>query len=119
MFWSFLILVAVFAIAYFVWRIVDMLPDFIFRLSEIQRDLAEIRRQMTDSRVAVDGSDDEPAPAVTRSSTPAPAPSTSAPTASTSAPTASTSAPTASTSAPATSTIDAPSSTVAEDDDKV
>ena len=70
MFWSFLILVAVFAIAYFVWRILDMLPDFIFRLSEIQRDLAEIRRQLASSGAAPDGTDDDPAPAVTSTSTP-------------------------------------------------
>lgn len=72
MFWSFLILVAVFAIAYFVWRIVDMLPDFIFRLSEIQRDLAEIRRQLADVSIEADAIDDEPAPAVTSSSRPTP-----------------------------------------------
>ena len=77
MFWSFLILVAVFAIAYFVWRIVDMLPDFIFRLSEIQRDLAEIRRQLADASIDADAFDDEPAPAVTSSSTPAPTPAES------------------------------------------
>ncbi len=77
MFWSFLILVAVFAIAYFVWRIVDMLPDFIFRLSEIQRDLAEIRRQLADASIEADTLDDEPAPAVTNSSAPAPTPTVS------------------------------------------
>ena len=40
---SFLIFVAVVATAYFAWRIVDQLPDIVYRLSEIQRDLAEIR----------------------------------------------------------------------------
>jgi hypothetical protein len=34
------------AIAYLVWRIVDQLPDLIFRMSELQRDVAEIRRQL-------------------------------------------------------------------------
>jgi hypothetical protein len=27
------------------WRVTDQLPDLIFRLSEIQRDIAEIRRR--------------------------------------------------------------------------
>lgn len=33
-------------IAYLIWRISEQLPDLVFRLSEIQRDLAEIRRQL-------------------------------------------------------------------------
>ena len=37
------------AIAYLVWRITDQLPDLIFRLGEIQRDVAEIRRKLTES----------------------------------------------------------------------
>lgn len=41
---SFLLLVS---IAYMLWRIMDQLPDVVFRLSEIQRDMAEIRRNMT------------------------------------------------------------------------
>ncbi len=41
---SFLLLVS---IAYMLWRIMDQLPDVVFRLSEIQRDMAEIRRDMT------------------------------------------------------------------------
>lgn len=40
-FFSFLVLLA---IAYLLWRITDQLPDLIFRMSEIQRDVAEIRR---------------------------------------------------------------------------
>lgn len=40
-FLSFLVLLA---IAYMLWRIMDQLPDVVFRLSEIQRDIAEIRR---------------------------------------------------------------------------
>ena len=39
---SFLLLAS---IAYFVWRIADQLPDVIFRMSEIQRDVAEIKRR--------------------------------------------------------------------------
>ncbi|MGA0839617.1 MAG: hypothetical protein ACO3P1_06940 [Pseudomonadales bacterium] len=42
-FLSFLMLVA---IAYLLWRIADQLPDLIFRLSEVQRDVAEVRRQL-------------------------------------------------------------------------
>ena len=40
-FFSFLVLLG---IAYLIWRISDQLPDLIFRLSEIQRDVAELRR---------------------------------------------------------------------------
>jgi sensor histidine kinase YesM len=42
-FFSFLVLLA---IAFLVWRISDQLPDLVFRISEIQRDLADIRRQL-------------------------------------------------------------------------
>lgn len=45
-FFSFLVLVGV---AYLIWRISDQLPDLIFRISEIQRDVAEIRRRLTDA----------------------------------------------------------------------
>ena len=41
-FLSFLLLVA---IAYLLWRISDQMPDVLFRLSEIQRDIAELRRR--------------------------------------------------------------------------
>ena len=41
---TFLIFVAVIVIAYFAWRIVDRLPDIVYRLSEIQRDVADLRR---------------------------------------------------------------------------
>jgi hypothetical protein len=44
-FFSFIVLLA---IAYLVWRVTDQLPDLIFRLSEIQRDVAEIRRRLAD-----------------------------------------------------------------------
>lgn len=44
----FLMLLALIAIAYLLWRITDQIPDLIFRLSEIQRDVADIRRQTAD-----------------------------------------------------------------------
>ena len=37
-----IILLAV--IAFLLWRISEALPDIVFRLSEIQRDLAELKR---------------------------------------------------------------------------
>lgn len=60
---SFLVLVG---IAYLVWRISDQLPDVVFRISEIQRDVAEIRRSMAEP-AAEPASAPEPAPAVTAS----------------------------------------------------
>lgn len=45
---NFLIFIALVAVAYFAWRIVDQLPDVLYRLSEIQRDVAELRRHLTD-----------------------------------------------------------------------
>lgn len=50
-FFSFIVLLA---IAYLVWRVTDQLPDLIFRLSEIQRDVAEIRRRLTEQRAEGD-----------------------------------------------------------------
>lgn len=44
-FLSFLVLLA---IAYLLWRVTDQLPDLVFRLSEIQRDIAEVRRRLAD-----------------------------------------------------------------------
>lgn len=44
-FFSFIVLLA---IAYLVWRVTDQLPDLIFRLSEIQRDVSEIRRRLAE-----------------------------------------------------------------------
>ncbi len=41
---TFLIMLLVLANVYLVWRITDQLPDIVFRLSEIQRDIAEVRR---------------------------------------------------------------------------
>jgi hypothetical protein len=72
---SFLLLAAV---AYLIWRISDQLPDVIFRVSEIQRDVAEIRRNLNGA-----GGDDEPAAAAPPSSAaaePADEPETPAPT---------------------------------------
>ncbi len=54
-FFSFLVLLG---IAYLLWRVTDQLPDLIFRLSEIQRDVAEIRRSLADG-----GSDTSTGPA--------------------------------------------------------
>ena len=45
---SFLSFIVLLVIAYLIWRVTDQLPDLIFRLSEIQRDIAEIRRRMAD-----------------------------------------------------------------------
>ncbi len=50
---SFLVLVG---IAYLLWRIVDQLPDLIFRLSEIQRDVAEILRRSKEGSAAEEAS---------------------------------------------------------------
>ena len=41
---TFLILLGVIAVAYFAWRVSDQLPDVIYRLGEVQRDVAELRR---------------------------------------------------------------------------
>ena len=48
-FFTFILLLA---IAYLLWRISDQLPDILFRLSEVQRDIAEIRRRGDDDRPA-------------------------------------------------------------------
>ena len=32
-------------ITFFLWRISDQMPDVLFRLSEVQKDIAEMRRQ--------------------------------------------------------------------------
>lgn len=61
---TFLILVGVAAIAYFAWRIVDQLPDIVYRLSEIQRDVADLRRQLGNAAVGSD-SDASPLPGPT------------------------------------------------------
>lgn len=46
-FLSFLVLLV---IAYLLWRVSDQLPDLIFRLSEIQRDVAELKRQIIEPK---------------------------------------------------------------------
>jgi hypothetical protein len=58
-FFSFLVLVGV---AYLIWRISDQLPDLIFRISEIQRDVAEIRRKLTEAAAAPAGVQPSTAP---------------------------------------------------------
>ena len=55
---NFLLLIALIAIAYFAWRIVDQLPDIVYRLSEIQRDLADLRRHLVESAPAGDAEAD-------------------------------------------------------------
>jgi hypothetical protein len=55
---GFLSFIVLLGIAYLVWRVTDQLPDLIFRLSEMQRDLAEIRRRMADESQSAP----EPAP---------------------------------------------------------
>ncbi len=62
---GFLSFVVLLGIAYLLWRVTDQLPDLIFRLSEIQRDIAEIRRRQADEGAA------PPASTTTSASTPA------------------------------------------------
>lgn len=66
---GFLSFIVLLGIAYLVWRVTDQLPDLIFRLSEMQRDLAEIRRRVADESPGAS----EPAPAVTTEAPSAPA----------------------------------------------
>ena len=54
---TFLIFLVALAIAYFAWRIVDQLPDVIYRLSEIQRDVADLRRMSEENRSAVEAAE--------------------------------------------------------------
>ncbi len=56
---EFLVFLAAGATAYFAWRIVDQLPDVLYRLSEIQRDLAELRRRGEGSDANPDAPADE------------------------------------------------------------
>ncbi len=58
-FFSFLVLLA---IAYLVWRITDQMPDLIFRLSEIQRDVAELRRRLSDGETSSESAATAPQP---------------------------------------------------------
>ena len=41
---QFLSFLALLGIAYLLWRLTDQIPDLIFRLSEIQRDVSELLR---------------------------------------------------------------------------
>ncbi|MEQ8859616.1 MAG: hypothetical protein RIC56_13300 [Pseudomonadales bacterium] len=66
-FFSFIVLLA---IAYLIWRVTDQLPDLIFRLSEIQRDVAEIRRRLVDQEAPAGGSASAPAAAPTTAGRP-------------------------------------------------
>ena len=59
-FLTFVIFIGVAVLCYLAWRIMDLLPDAIFRLSEIQRDIADIRRKLTeDSETSDEESDAE------------------------------------------------------------
>ena len=49
---SFVTCIAVLGIAYGIYRIVDQLPDLLFRVSEIQRDIADIRRKLVEDEGA-------------------------------------------------------------------
>ena len=60
-FFSFLVLLG---IAYLLWRVTDQLPDLIFRLSEVQRDVAELRRSLAE-RTEDTASTSAPPPAST------------------------------------------------------
>ena len=42
---GFLVFLVLCVIAFFLWRISDQMPDVLFRLSEMQKDVAELRRQ--------------------------------------------------------------------------
>lgn len=42
---GFLSFIVLCVIAFLLWRISDQMPDVLFRLSEIQKDIAELRRQ--------------------------------------------------------------------------
>tara|TARA_B100000676_G_scaffold308680_1_gene370152 strand:- start:375 stop:548 length:174 start_codon:yes stop_codon:yes gene_type:complete len=55
-FLSFMVLIG---IAYLVWRVTDQLPDLIFRLSELQRDVAEIARRIKEDDAAATSADDD------------------------------------------------------------
>jgi len=65
---SFLVLLG---IAYLLWRVTDQLPDLIFRLSEVQRDVAELRRSLADQADAPASPPTAPPPAQAAESSPA------------------------------------------------
>ena len=45
LFMGFLSFIVLCVIAFLLWRISDQMPDVLFRLSEVQKDIAEMRRQ--------------------------------------------------------------------------
>ena len=49
--------IAVLGIAYGIYRLVDQLPDVLFRVSEIQRDIADIRRKLVEDEREPDESE--------------------------------------------------------------
>ena len=55
---TFLILLGVIAVAYFAWRVSDQIPDVIYRLGEVQRDVAELRRAVEARTEAAEDADD-------------------------------------------------------------
>lgn len=57
---GFLSMLLLAAIAYLLWRISDQVPDILFRLSEIQRDIAEIRRRSESAAASAAEKSDEP-----------------------------------------------------------
>ena len=68
-FFSFLVLLV---IAYLLWRVTDQLPDLIFRMSEVQRDVAELRRTLSEQAGDQPASKaPEPAPSAPAAPTPA------------------------------------------------
>ena len=58
-FFSFLVLLA---IAYLLWRISDQLPDVLYRLSEIQKDIAELNRRGAEASKETTEATKKPAP---------------------------------------------------------
>jgi len=58
-FFSFIVLLG---IAYLLWRVSDQMPDLIFRLSEVQRDIAEIRRRLPSEAASEPPGTDAPEP---------------------------------------------------------
>ena len=57
---GFLSLLVLIGIVYLLWRITDQLPDLIFRLSEIQRDVAAIARRTEEASADADGTGEQP-----------------------------------------------------------
>ncbi|MCP5179322.1 MAG: hypothetical protein H6994_05530 [Pseudomonadales bacterium] len=60
---TFLSFIVLLLIAYLLWRMSDQMPDLIFRLSEIQRDVAELRRRLPEAAAADNQADNKPAAA--------------------------------------------------------